>query len=34
MGSKLVVLQNVGHAPMEETPSKVAAAICAFLNIP
>ena len=33
-GSKLVVLQNVGHAPMEETPSKVAAAICAFLNIP
>ena len=34
MGSKLVVLQNVGHAPMEEAPSKVAAAICAFLNIP
>ena len=33
-GSKLVVLQNVGHAPMEETPTKVAAAICTFLNIP
>jgi pimeloyl-ACP methyl ester carboxylesterase len=33
-GSKLVVLKNVGHAPMEETPIKVAAAIRAFLNIP
>jgi pimeloyl-ACP methyl ester carboxylesterase len=33
-GSKLVVLKNVGHAPMEETPTKVAAAIRAFLNIP
>ena len=33
-GSKLVVFQNVGHAPMEETPTKVAAAICTFLNIP
>jgi pimeloyl-ACP methyl ester carboxylesterase len=33
-GSKLVVFQNVGHAPMEETPAKVAAAICTFLNIP
>ena len=33
-GSKLVVFKNVGHAPMEETPTKVAAAICTFLNIP
>ena len=33
-GSKIVVLKNVGHAPMEETPTKVAAAIRAFLNIP
>jgi pimeloyl-ACP methyl ester carboxylesterase len=33
-GSKLVVLKNVGHAPMEETPTKVAAAIRSFLNIP
>ena len=33
-GSKLVVLKNVGHAPMEETPTKVATAIRAFLNIP
>jgi pimeloyl-ACP methyl ester carboxylesterase len=33
-GSKLVILKNVGHAPMEETPTKVAAAIRAFLNIP
>jgi len=32
-GSKLVVLQNVGHAPMEETPTKVAAEIAAFLNL-
>lgn len=32
-GSKLVVLQNVGHAPMEETPAKVAAEIATFLNL-
>jgi pimeloyl-ACP methyl ester carboxylesterase len=32
-GSKLVVLQNVGHTPMEETPTKVAAAISSFLNL-
>jgi len=32
-GSKLVVLQNVGHAPMEETPTKVAAEIATFLNL-
>jgi len=32
-GSKLVVLQNVGHAPMEEAPIKVAAEIAAFLNL-
>jgi pimeloyl-ACP methyl ester carboxylesterase len=32
-GSELVVLQNVGHAPMEETPTKVAASIRAFLNL-
>jgi len=32
-GSKLDVLQNVGHAPMEETPTKVAASIRAFLNL-
>jgi len=31
--SKLVVLQNVGHAPMEETPTQVAAEIAAFLNL-
>ncbi len=31
-GSKLVVLQNVGHTPMEESPTKVAAAISSFLN--
>ena len=32
-GSKLVVLKNVGHAPMEETPTKVATAIASFLNL-
>lgn len=32
-GSKLVVLQNVGHAPMEEAPAKVAAEIATFLNL-
>jgi pimeloyl-ACP methyl ester carboxylesterase len=32
-GSKLVVLQNVGHAPMEETPTKVAAEIATFLKL-
>ena len=31
-GSKLVVFKNVGHAPMEEAPTKVAAEIAAFLN--
>jgi len=32
-GSQLVVLKNVGHTPMEETPTKVATAISAFLKL-
>jgi pimeloyl-ACP methyl ester carboxylesterase len=32
-GSQLVVLKNVGHTPMEETPTKVAAAMRTFLKL-